>query len=93
MTEQAFGSVWDAIEDDPAIRAGLKLRSELMDVIEAHLVRQGWPPALAAGRLGIPPERFAAFQRGRINDFSIEELLAMAASAGLSIHVQADEAA
>lgn len=93
MTEQAFTSVWDAIEDDPAVRAGLKLRSELMDAIEAHLIRQGWRPTLAAKRLGITAERFAAFQRGQIDSFSIEDLLGMAASAGLDIHIRAEAAA
>lgn len=93
MSDKAFANVWDAIEDDPAVRAGLKLRSELMDVIEAYVAQQGWPASLAAQRLGISPDRLTAFQRGQIDRFTIEDLLAMAAAAGLDIHIRAEAAA
>lgn len=93
MTGQVFASVWDAIEGDAAQRAGMKLRSELMDVIEAYLARQGWEPAVAARHLGISLEQLAAFQRGQIDHFSIEALLAMTVALGLELHIQAGAAA
>ncbi|MFY8095553.1 MAG: helix-turn-helix domain-containing protein [Niveispirillum sp.] len=93
MTGQAFASVWDTIEGDPALRAGLKLRSELMDVIEAHLARQGWEPAVAAQHLGISLDRLTAFQRGQIDRFSMDDLLVMATALGLEFHIQVGAAA
>lgn len=93
MTDKAFASVWDAIEDDPAVRAGLKLRCELMDVIEAHLKQQAWSPAVAAQRLGVSLDRLIAFQHGQIDGFSFDDLVAMATAIGLDIHIRAEAAA
>lgn len=90
---QGFANVWDAVEDDPAERTSLKLRSDLMDALDHHIRLKEWTPAEAALHLGLSPARLDDFIQGRIDDFSVDCLLAMAATAGLRIHVQVDAAA
>jgi predicted XRE-type DNA-binding protein len=88
MSGQRFDSVWDAIEDRPAEAANMKARSELViairEVIESWRVTQ----AEAAKRLGVTQPRMNDLVRGRIDKFSLDALMKLAAQAGLSVHVK-----
>lgn len=85
MKIQEFGSIWDAIEDDPAEAANLKLRSELLMALQQTVA--GWeiPPAEAAKRLELEEEQLTDLRKGRINDFSLDLLTRLASRAGISI--------
>jgi hypothetical protein len=48
MSDWAFKSVWDAIEDDPAQTANLKHRSALMMAIGEHIKAKGLNQSEAA---------------------------------------------
>ena len=53
MKEEAYESVWDAIEDDPVEAASLKVRSRLLIAIQDVVDR--WElPAAAAAQLEAP---------------------------------------
>ncbi len=93
MKRERFESVWDAIEDDPAVREDLKLRSLLMSEIEDHIKREGWTQAEAAKRLGVTQPRISNLMRGKINAFGLDMLVKMATAAGLRITLRVKKAA
>lgn len=88
MKRQRFNSIWDAIESSPAQAANMKARSKMMlairDTVESWDVTQ----AAAAKRLGLTQPRMNDLVRGRINKFSLDALINVAARAGLSIRVE-----
>ena len=88
MKVERFASVWDAIEGDPAEAASLKARSELMIAIRQTI--EGWDveKAAAAQRLGIPRKRLTDLFKGHIDEFSLDDLVRLAALAGLSVALE-----
>ena len=88
MRRQRFRSVWDAIEASPAQAANMKARSEMMLAIRDAV--KSWELTQAAGakRLGLTQPRMNDLMRGRINKFSLDALINLAARAGLSIRVE-----
>lgn len=87
MSENRFDSVWDALEDTPQEAASMKARAELMRGLQAWIKREALTQSAAAGLLGVTQPRVSDLVRGRINLFSIDALIDMAATAGLSPHV------
>jgi predicted XRE-type DNA-binding protein len=88
MTSQSFVSVWDAIEKSPEAAAAMKMRSTLLVAIEQEI--EGWEvtKAVAARRLGITRPRLNALLRGKIDKFSLDILVRIAAKAGLKVRMQ-----
>ena len=84
MSEQRFNSVWDAIEDTPQQAASMRVRSELMMALQKWLKSEGLTQATAAGLFGVTQPRVSDLMRGRINLFSLDTLIDMAATAGLA---------
>ena len=84
MEIHTYGSVWDAIADGPDEAANLKLRSQLMDAIEAYIAREAITQEEAARRLGVPGSRVSELVNGRISKFTIDKLVNMAARVGLA---------
>jgi predicted XRE-type DNA-binding protein len=93
MTSEEFASVWDAIEDTPAVAANMKLRSALMRALEQHIKHQGWTQAEAARRLDVTQPRVSDLMRGRIDSFELEILVNMLTAAGLRVEMQVASAA
>ena len=88
MKRQRFRSVWDAIESSPAQAANMKARSEMMLAIRDTVASWEMTQAAAAKRLGLTQPRMNDLVRGRINKFSLDALINLAARAGLSIRVE-----
>jgi predicted XRE-type DNA-binding protein len=90
---QVFASVWDALEDSPAEAANMRLRSELM--ITIRQVVDGWDvtQSAAARRLEVTQPRLNDLLRGRVNNFSLDALIVLAARAGLNVRMQIERAA
>ena len=93
MREESFENVWDAIEDDPVIRENLKLRSELLIELKRYIKREKWTQAQAAKALGVTQPRVSNLMRGKINAFSLDLLVKMAATAGLRVTMKLKKAA
>lgn len=93
MKMEAFDNVWDAIEDDPAIRENLKLRSGLMAALSRHIRREGLTQAEAAKLLGVTQPRISNLIHGKINAFSLDLLTKMAVSAELRVSMKVSRAA
>ncbi|HEY8332893.1 MAG TPA: XRE family transcriptional regulator [Tardiphaga sp.] len=84
MSEQRFDSVWDALENAPAEAANMKARSGLMIAIRDAV--DGWQltQAEAAKRLGVTQPRMNDLLRGRIDKLSLDALMILATTAGLT---------
>jgi predicted XRE-type DNA-binding protein len=92
MSNQRYGSVWDAIEDTPAEAENMKLRSALMMALKEHIARQGLSQALAAKIFGVTQPRVSDLVRGKINLFGLDALVNMAAAAGMHVEIVLREA-
>lgn len=88
MRQRRYASVWDAIEPTASQAASMKARAELMMAIRK--IVDGWSltQAAAAKRLGITQPRLNDLLRGRIDKFSLDALVDLAAHSGLAIKVK-----
>ncbi|HEY7087040.1 MAG TPA: XRE family transcriptional regulator [Tepidisphaeraceae bacterium] len=93
MTTEVFESVWDALEDTPTEAENMKLRSSLMIAISEVVAKWGVSQTEAANRLGVTQPRLNDLLRGRIGNFSLDALVALAARAGLAVHLEIRSAA
>lgn len=84
---QRFDSVWDALESDPGEAENLKLRSELMIGISELVRARGWTQTVAARHCGIAQPRLNDLLRGRIDRFSLDALVNIAAALGLRVRM------
>jgi predicted XRE-type DNA-binding protein len=93
MARQKFASVWNAIEDTAAEAANMRARSELMIALRTKI--EGWRvnQSEAARRLGLTQPRLNDLMRGRIEKFSLDALVNLAAPAGLVVRLQIRKAA
>jgi predicted XRE-type DNA-binding protein len=87
MSEDRFGSVWDALEHTPAEAANMKARAGMMIAIQQAVGRWNIPQAEAAARLRITQPRLSDLLRGKIDRFSLDALTALATDAGLNIEM------
>lgn len=81
--EQRFSNVWAAIEDTVPAAASMQARSSLMMAVQSWAKANQGTQAEAARLLGITQPRMSDLMRGKINLFSLDSLLDMAALAGL----------
>src|ERR1700747_837491 len=90
---RTFANVWDALADSPEEAATLTMRSNVMIAIKAKV--QGWntTQARAARRLGITQPRLNDLLHGKINKFSLDTLLTLAARSGLEVKIEIRPAA
>lgn len=88
MKQQRYGSVWDAIEPTSADAANMKARAELMNAIRAAVDGWGLTQSASAKRLSLTQPRMNDLMRGRINKFSLDALINVATSAGLSVSLK-----
>lgn len=89
ITDNATGRIWPdiwaAIEDDAAVAANLRMRSDLMDAIKARIGAWQVSQTEAAKRLGISQPRLNELLRDRFNRFSLDALVRIAATAGIEV--------
>jgi predicted XRE-type DNA-binding protein len=93
MKPQTFANVWDALEDDPEVAATMTMRSDVMASLAAAVRRWNTTQAKAARRLGITQPRLNDLLHGKINKFSLDTLLTLAARAGLTVKIEIRSAA
>jgi len=90
---QQFESIWDAIEDDPAQRENMKVRSALMTALVGHIEAEGMTQSQAAKKFGVTQPRISDLMRGKIDLFAIDTLVNMLGAAGLHLEMQVGKAA
>jgi predicted XRE-type DNA-binding protein len=81
--KQRFASVWDALEDTPQQAACMRARSELMINLTEVIRDRGMTQGDAATLFGVTQPRISDLMRGKINLFSLDTLIDMAATAGM----------
>ena len=91
MSNDRFASIWDAIEDTPEEAENMKLRSSLMLALKNHLLRNNISQTEAARLFGVTQPRVSDLMRGKINLFSLDALVNMAAAAGLHLEIRVVE--
>ncbi len=93
MERQSFDNIWDALETTPAEAASMTMRSNLLIAVDQRV--RGWniTQAEAARRLGITQPRLNDLLRGKIDKFSLDTLVNLAAQAGLSVRIDIANAA
>jgi predicted XRE-type DNA-binding protein len=93
MVRQSFGNIWDALENTPAEAASMTMRSNLLIAIDQKV--RGWnvTQAAAARRLGLTQPRLNDLLRGKIEKFSLDMLVDVAAKAELKVKMQIAKAA
>lgn len=85
MTDkQRFTSVWDGLEHTPQQAASMRARSELMMNLAEVIRERGMTQGDAATLFGVTQPRVSDLMRGKINLFSLDTLIGMAATAGMS---------
>lgn len=85
---QQFNSIWDAIENTPQEAASMKARAALMMGLSEVIRQQGITQAEAAALLGVTQPRVSDLMRGKVNLFSLDTLMDMAATAGMAPTIQ-----
>ncbi len=78
-----FASVWDAIEDTPQQAASMRARADLMISLTEFIRQQGMTQPQAAELFGVTQPRVSDLMRGKVNLFSLDTLIDMAATAGM----------
>ena len=85
---QTFGDVFDAISDTPAEAANLKARADLLSAVKAQV--ESWKVAqgAAATRLGITRPRLNDLLQGKLDKFSLDARVNLAAASGLVLEMK-----
>ena len=81
--KQRFASVWDALEDTPQEAASMRARSALMMNLTETIRELGMTQNEAAALFGVTQPRVSDLMRGKVNLFSLDTLIDMAATAGM----------
>ncbi len=81
--EERFSGVWAALEDTVTAATSMQARSRLMMALQSWVKARKSTQADAALLLGVTQPRMSDLMRGKINLFSLDALLDMAALAGL----------
>ena len=84
MKIREFKNIWDAIEHDPNVAASLSARSDLMIATTAMIRQRGLTQSEAAKLLGVTQPRVSNLMRGRTDRFSLDGLIDMAVTIGLT---------
>lgn len=85
---ERFESVWEALGFEPEEAANLEARAGLMRQIEKIIKKNRWTQATAAKHCGVSQPRINDLLRGRIDRFSIDALVNMAACLGQKVHIR-----
>lgn len=85
---QGSGNVFLDLGFDPAEAQVMHLRAEVMIRTAQQLKTQGWTQAEAAHHLGITQPRVSCLIKGKVEDFSLDMLLMLAARAGLHFRLE-----
>jgi predicted XRE-type DNA-binding protein len=79
-----FESVWDALIDDPE---DLKKKSDYLILIQARLYGQSGSEADKAEQFGLQVEQIHDLVSGRIKEFNLSQLIAVARKIGITVRV------
>lgn len=85
---QTFDDVFDAIADTPAEAANMKARADLLSAVKVRVESWKIAQGLAAKRLGITRPRLNDLLQGKLEKFSLDALVNLAAASGLVLEIK-----
>jgi len=88
MKSETFISVWDALAETEQEAANLKARSALLQAISKQVHAWAGTQDKAAKRLGLTRPRLNDLLNGKLNKFSLDALVNIAASARLTVEIR-----
>ena len=93
VRRRKFANVWDALEDTPAEAANMTMRSDLLIALRQRIASWKVTQGEAARRLQITQPRLNDLLRGRIEKFSLDTLINLAARADIHVRLRIEKAA
>ena len=93
MSDETFDNVFDALTDTQAEAANMTARADLLLAIRERVRAWNVPQEQAAARLGLTRPRLNDLLRGKLEKFSLDALVNIAAAAGFRLHIRLEEAA
>ncbi|MBX3573685.1 MAG: XRE family transcriptional regulator [Mesorhizobium sp.] len=91
MNQEMFDSVFDALADTPAEAANMTARADLLLAIRERVRAWSLTQEEAAARLGLTRPRLNDLMRGKLEKFSLDALVNIAAAAGFKLHIELEE--
>lgn len=91
MNQEIFDSVFDALADTPAEAANMTARADLLLAIRERVRTWDLTQEEAAARLGLTRPRLNDLMRGKLEKFSLDALVNIAAAAGFKLHIELEE--
>lgn len=91
--DQIFDDVFDALADTPAQAASMKARADLLSAVKTQVGTWQLTQGAAAARLGITRPRLNDLLQGKLDKFSLDALVNLAATAGLVLEMKVAAAA
>ena len=82
---QTYRDIWDAIEPNVNEAMNLRMRSQLLGALGGRVIEWGLTQQEASKRLGITQPRLNMLLKGKINEFSLDALVALLEPAGLQL--------
>ena len=82
-----YKSVWDALYDHPEEAEDLKKRSDYLILIQARLNGQSGTEADKAKRFGLSADQVRDLMNGKIYEFSLPKLIAIARKIGITTRI------
>jgi predicted XRE-type DNA-binding protein len=91
MNQEMFDSVFDALADTPAEAANMTARADVLLAIRERVRAWSLTQEEAAARLGLTRPRLNDLMRGKLDKFSLDALVNIAAAAGFRLHIELEE--
>lgn len=95
MSVETFDSVFDALADTPAEAANMTARADVLlairERVKAWQAVGGLTQEEAAARLGVTRPRLNDLMRGKLDKFSLDALVNIAAAAGFRLHIELED--
>jgi predicted XRE-type DNA-binding protein len=88
MKAETFDTVFDALADNPAEAANMAARADLLLAIRERVRSWDLSQEKAASRLRLTRPRLNDLLRGKLDKFSLDALVNIAAAAGLKLHIE-----
>jgi predicted XRE-type DNA-binding protein/phage-related protein len=92
MNGETFDSVFDALADTAAEAANMTARADLLLAIRERVKAWNLTQEQAAVRLGLTRPRLNDLMRGKLDKFSLDALVNIAAAAGFKLHIELEDA-
>ena len=84
---RAKANIFQDLGFDPEESENLRVRADLMIELSRLIESMGWTQEEAAEIMGVTQPRISDLVRGKIDRFSIDSLVSMLGSAGISVRI------